>query len=197
MSGHTGAITRARFSADGSRIASGSRDGTVRVWRCQDGAWPSLASVPPQSMRMDAQAEEPSPSFRSQPLQPCARKAHSVSLQQPPSSVVYSNSSLAAATASVLAASTDDRSPSPLFNSPWTPSESSDALYATVFNTAEILSVSWAPRNDPVVSVCPYFCAIWRRSSSLLCLYLFCIEQLVFGSSDAKMKVLLQLLFYS
>ncbi|EMD37410.1 hypothetical protein CERSUDRAFT_49856 [Gelatoporia subvermispora B] len=37
MSGHTGVVMSVAFSPDGTRIASGSRDGTVRIWDARTG----------------------------------------------------------------------------------------------------------------------------------------------------------------
>jgi eukaryotic-like serine/threonine-protein kinase len=37
LEGHTGDVTSVAFSADGKRIVSGSRDGTVKVWEAQTG----------------------------------------------------------------------------------------------------------------------------------------------------------------
>ena len=38
LEGHAGAVTDVRWSPDGSRLASGSDDGTVRVWDVASGA---------------------------------------------------------------------------------------------------------------------------------------------------------------
>jgi WD40 repeat protein len=42
MDGHTGAILHATFSADGARVATGSRDGTARVWDVDPAGMPVL-----------------------------------------------------------------------------------------------------------------------------------------------------------
>lgn len=45
MNGHKGAVTTVAVSRDWRRVASGSRDYTVRVWEEKDGTWQSVALV--------------------------------------------------------------------------------------------------------------------------------------------------------
>jgi WD40 repeat protein len=37
LKGHTGPVTSVSFSPDGNRIASGSRDNTIRLWDASTG----------------------------------------------------------------------------------------------------------------------------------------------------------------
>lgn len=46
LTGHAGTITALRFTSDGKHLFSGSRDKTIRVWKCTDGAQAGLLEVP-------------------------------------------------------------------------------------------------------------------------------------------------------
>jgi len=37
LSGHAGSVTSVGFSADGSKVVSGSDDGTVKIWNADSG----------------------------------------------------------------------------------------------------------------------------------------------------------------